>query len=432
MKKSILISFSIIYVQYIIAQNRTELKYPELGKVMPEFLLKHMNYFNKTEATLADFSGKWLVLDFWNRFCSGCIGSFPKINEEIKAFNDKVQFVLIGYEDPENGAQKTYEKYREREHLEIPCAFDSAICQRFHIAGVPYIIVIDPAGIVRGITNNLTEENINDFISGKAVELARAYREDETPKKVKYNPSVPYLVNGNGSTNDSDFIFRSILTRYNDSIATYFPKRITNVTGNRFEILGANIVMLYRFAFFGQDYWRNNDSMYGLYNREAELHVKEPFLFKESSAIRYCYSLIVPYSKASPDYLMRVMQSDLHNYFGFDVKIESRKLPYWRLVISDERKLQRHINDDPEYSKKTGEYGLLKNMSIKSLIYELASRYYDMPFIDGTGLTSMVKLTFNDWWFVFDDIKNALGNIGLDLVRCKREMKVLVINDSVN
>src|SRR6186997_2923804 len=38
---------------------------PVVGEAMPEFLLRNVEYYSKSEVTLDDFKGKWLMLDFW-------------------------------------------------------------------------------------------------------------------------------------------------------------------------------------------------------------------------------------------------------------------------------------------------------------------------------------------------------------------------------
>src|SRR5688572_9535860 len=69
--------------------------YPEVGDANLEFALTNIRYFSKKEASLADFKGKWLIVDFWTRWCPACIASFPKVDELKKKFEGKVQFILV-------------------------------------------------------------------------------------------------------------------------------------------------------------------------------------------------------------------------------------------------------------------------------------------------------------------------------------------------
>ena len=156
-----------LFVQYTFAQTWTgqpiwidSLAYPEVGKPMPNELIHNIHYFKKKQASIEDFKGKWLILDFWNTGCTACVASFPHVNEEMKEFKDKISFMLIGRQDIENKIPAMYERFRQKERLEMPCAYDSIICKRFNIWAGPTIIIIDPKGIVRGYTYSLTERQI--------------------------------------------------------------------------------------------------------------------------------------------------------------------------------------------------------------------------------------------------------------------------------
>lgn len=100
MKKMILIVILIISVYKSYSQSKTStITYPEIGKPCPDFVLKDVINYPKKEVRLNDFKGKWLILDFWDRDCTACIESFPKINALQKEFGDKVQFILVGDQD---------------------------------------------------------------------------------------------------------------------------------------------------------------------------------------------------------------------------------------------------------------------------------------------------------------------------------------------
>src|SRR5438309_1226849 len=98
-----------------LAQPKTsgdDFNYPEIGKPCPDFTLNEIYNYPKSKASLQDFKGKWLILDFWSRGCTACIQSFPKLNELTKEFKDKVQIVLVGVDD--KLIRKMYEKFRQK------------------------------------------------------------------------------------------------------------------------------------------------------------------------------------------------------------------------------------------------------------------------------------------------------------------------------
>src|ERR1700761_6504038 len=74
---------------------------PIIGKPCPQFVIKNIHYFNKSQASNKDFLGKWLVLDFWSKHCGACVASFPRINSEYKALRGQVQYIMVGRQDKE-------------------------------------------------------------------------------------------------------------------------------------------------------------------------------------------------------------------------------------------------------------------------------------------------------------------------------------------
>lgn len=165
---------------------------PEVGKPMPEFTLTDVHYFAKKKVSLNDFKGKWLILDCWNRYCGVCLRAMPKINKLQDKFKDRVRFIMVGYngsqytkKSDDKAIRKLFEMNRKNENLKLSIAYDSLLFHRFDIWPTPYIIVIDPSGVVKGITYKLTEENINDLIEGKQVSLAKAYRFTERKKMIE-------------------------------------------------------------------------------------------------------------------------------------------------------------------------------------------------------------------------------------------------------
>src|SRR5690349_12371239 len=94
---------------------------PELGKLLPPFSLNDITHFKIKEATLDDFKGQWLFMDFWFLGCTNCIKSFPKINLLQKHFWGKVQFLLVGTNDRKfnSDIKVVYEKFRQKQELNI-------------------------------------------------------------------------------------------------------------------------------------------------------------------------------------------------------------------------------------------------------------------------------------------------------------------------
>jgi len=164
------------------------LSFPVVGKPCPDFTLTNIKYYDKTSANMRQFRGKWLLLDFWNRYCSGCIASFPRINEKRKKFAGKMEILTVGgyfpdgLEDTSNERRRTEEIYDnvvKKENLNLPCAFDSGISKKWDVFFVPFIVVIDPKGVVRAVTTNIGDDKIDSLLKGFSPQLRTAIRGHE-------------------------------------------------------------------------------------------------------------------------------------------------------------------------------------------------------------------------------------------------------------
>ncbi|SDF70626.1 AhpC/TSA family protein [Mucilaginibacter pineti] len=190
--KRLFIGIWLVYMTKVAWAQQSDIVYPEVGKQMPAINLAHVKYYNKNKVTLDDFKGQWLVLDFFGAHCGTCIESLPRTDSLQKKFKKDIKFLLVGY----TGSQyvkksddilirKTYERNRKQEHLNLSIAYDSLLFHRFDIWTVPYIIVINPNGIVKGITYKVTEQNLNDLLADKDVSMPIAYRNTERRKMIK-------------------------------------------------------------------------------------------------------------------------------------------------------------------------------------------------------------------------------------------------------
>src|SRR5581483_2695105 len=193
--------------------QKTDRFYYEVGYPCPNFSYDVVNFPQK-HVTLRDFKGKWLILDFWGVNCSGCIKALPKNNEAQKKYHDNVQFLLVGAQDKENKIQPFFDRLNNQLKLEIPCAFDSVIVNKIlneGAHGLPYMVFIDPTGIVRGVNWTIDGIDLSKLTSEQRPILPNFIRQE--PPKIKYDPKQPYLVNRNGGKDD-DFSYRSLLKEW--------------------------------------------------------------------------------------------------------------------------------------------------------------------------------------------------------------------------
>jgi thiol-disulfide isomerase/thioredoxin len=432
MKLTIFILLSALYQIGLFSQG-VELNYPTVGKPCPDFILRNIKNYSSNTASLKTFKNKWLVLDFWNKDCSSCIKSFPKINNYVKEFKGKVQFMLVGLEDKENLIRKTYERFKTKFNLDIPCAFDSLAFKRFDIGSCPHIIIIDANGIVRGITNYLDSDQINIFLNGNEPLLNKTYWRWNDPADQEE------IKNKNSSASniaDSNLLFYTQLARWQPSMSYSAPNSIEEVIKNGgFEIIGYGLSKLYRYAYFGQTSFDYKDSLFGKFYHLPEIKVVDTNVFKPdniSGKNTYCFSIKIFKEMQSKGRMMHSMQMALKDYFGYDVSMEKRFVGYWKLIVYDSSTVSKLKSKSKLENIKVivphADFAA-ENWSVKKLLNYINYNYDDSIFIDETNIDYNIDITINAILSDISDIKEALRSNGLDLVKSQKEMNVLVIRD---
>jgi len=440
--KYVLFALNLLFhASSLFGQAQDTLDYPEVGKPMPEFTVRNIKYYSKNKATLKDFRGKWLLLDFWNKYCGACIESFPYMNEIQKNLGNKVQVMLVGIQDKEEQIEPMYAKFKERKNLIIPCAFDSTLANRFDIFVAPHSILIDEKGIVRCITSSVSMADIKGFLADNVPILPKTYRRmhdgDHTVDgHYSFDFMKPFLIRGNGG-NDTDFLFRTVLSSWNhDTHSQFIPSSIRqNMAEGKFQVLGAPLECLFNYAYFGYGTWGVFDTaLYGKYYIHPILKIRDTLKFKYSfkySRNIYSYSLLMPFSMCTEESMKTALQRDLATYFGFESCIKIRKCPYWKLVASKRARLKLKTKGGEPYIKEPILHTslLVGNQPITELVQWLRINQQDKIIIDETGIRENIDISMDCIPSDLSDLKRALNNNGLDLVMAKKNMQVVEIKD---
>lgn len=465
MRVSVLLSMAMLIRLVSLAQE--ERAALEKDKRMPEFTLKNLMYYKRSELSNTDLLGKYTIIDFWTTGCPACISSFRKFDALRRKLGDSIQFILIGKDylnkQTVNGAKITFQKYKEKWKFDLPVAFDAEKFDRFGVPFVPYCIWIDQDGIIREITTttDVTESNVRSFISGKAMKISMQVDKEVAGPSMPFDYDRPLLINGNGGY-DSAFLFRSLLSRWNKESPPYLQPFITSmntsskgvpywagVEKNRVQMNGVSIKQLIELAYGdtvnhspgwleGRDEESihfNAQSSYGKYWMEPILQVADTLPFTIDWATgknAYSYSLIIPERKASALLLRQAMQDDVEKYFGYDVSVEERSMPCWNLYATvSARTLLRSKSEKTIKINRPAEM-LLSNVPIYQLIRSIYEYNTSQPpIIDQTGIGYRIDINLRVPLMDFDEVRNALAKNGLRLEKGAKTMKVIVVRDKV-
>lgn len=114
-----------------------------VGKMAPDFNLDNVQG-GKTR--LADFRGKYVVLDFWGTWCAPCIAGIPELKEAYKEI-DKSKFEFVSVcKNCEN--VKSFTRKKNMKWVQLLDDEETSITPDYSITGFPTLMVINPEGKV--------------------------------------------------------------------------------------------------------------------------------------------------------------------------------------------------------------------------------------------------------------------------------------------
>ncbi len=132
----------------------------------PEFI---QNDVDGNPVNLADFKGKYLLIDFWASWCGPCRRANPTVVNMFKKYEAK-GFTILGISMDDNKGKwlKAIEKdqliWTQVSSLE---GWANPVCKQYGVNSIPHAILIDPEGniVKRGIHANELDELLNGVLN---------------------------------------------------------------------------------------------------------------------------------------------------------------------------------------------------------------------------------------------------------------------------
>jgi thiol-disulfide isomerase/thioredoxin len=439
-----LIILGFLITELVVAKSPQD-EYPVIGKQIPSFWI---NGIVKGEIKLIhseDLKGRYVILDFWHRYCATCIASMPKMELIAERFSDNLDVYMVGLED-DIGLEAFTKELMERLNIKhLTFAIDSSLFKRF-VPGraAPHLILINPDGTVKAITGSVDEIMVNEFIKDRPFNYLDLSYESQLSKQY-YDRKKPFLLDGNGGEG-FDIKYRSMFLEFipNRMPMKLIPQYIENaINENQVFLEGvSDLMQLYRLAYFGYSTWSigGKDSLlYKMYYYKPVLKVKDESKFKgdiNSGKNYYWYSFYLLDGNFSREQLMNSLQKDLYLNFGYQVEVVDREMPYWRVTVDNEKfknlvtkgGQMQWVLDGLNLYQKFVNYPL--NEVIQKMFRDVYSKT-DPIIVDSKFSSIPIDLELlqsvgND----FNTIKEELGRYGIIVQKNTKEFKVLLISDN--
>jgi peroxiredoxin len=132
-----------------------------VGHKAPNFTI---NGIDGKPVSLADYKGKYVMLDFWASWCAPCRAENPNVVKQYAIFKNK-GFNILGISLDENKAdwQKAIanDKLTWRHGSDLQ-KFDGPTETLYHIEAIPSNFIIDPQGVI--VAKNITGPDLEEFL----------------------------------------------------------------------------------------------------------------------------------------------------------------------------------------------------------------------------------------------------------------------------
>lgn len=439
--------------------------------------------------------GRIYVIEFGATWCTPCAAAIPELSDIAYNYRDEVTvvslFVMEHNREPVTTPNPKYvqnvERYVQKRMKDI----------RYHVAvdgpdkklerdwlttgnriGVPHVFVIDRDGRISWIGNSVKAvPQVIERIKSNDYSIEKVILENKAAKKtaVHFDDKELLLINDNGG-DSHDFLFRSILTRYDGTIRNPYPGYIDSYRWlddpefvnykDRVQVVGLPIGKLYFLAYADtlspDPRYRNSityefpdtinmphmKTSYGKYWHEPVLEVSDPRPFhwdRNSKRNRYNYSLKVPKGIGTSKVLQDFLRRDLEGYFGYNVSVEWRLMPYWKVTTANKElaleKLKPTQQGGKFNVKDNDSVSVIINGDMRDLILFLASEYGYTPndrgklpiteqaaFVDETAISGNIDFRIDRSW-TFQQAREFLNSVGLEVAKSQKMMRVVVIRD---
>lgn len=130
-------------------QRIERLLYPpktvEIGDTVPDGIFYDID---GNTHRLADYRGKWLLLDFWSRGCYACVMAQPELHEFAQKYAGTAELVSLSIDTDKMWREAT-ESYKLEGNNWNEGMEDLGLYRNFGAKGMPTFVLVSPEGIVK-------------------------------------------------------------------------------------------------------------------------------------------------------------------------------------------------------------------------------------------------------------------------------------------
>ena len=147
-----------------LAKRLTDAGPTSIGAIAPDFT---QNDVNGKPVSLADFRGKYVLVDFWASWCGPCRRENPNVIKAYEKYNSK-NFTVLGVSLDQAGKKEAWLAAIKADGLPWTQVSDlqgwnNAVAQLYGVRAIPQNFLIDPSGKI--VAKNLREEALSEKLA---------------------------------------------------------------------------------------------------------------------------------------------------------------------------------------------------------------------------------------------------------------------------
>ncbi|MDC3418158.1 TlpA family protein disulfide reductase [Aquibacillus salsiterrae] len=138
-------------------------KAAEVGDQAPDFTLEDMD---ENMVSLSDYSGEFVVLNFFASWCPPCREEAPELQAFEEAYGDQAKLLILSRAEPKVNVEEFIEEFRSTStYLLDP---NDSMAKPYGVTGQPETFFIDEQGVIRyhhigPMTKEFMVETVNKF-----------------------------------------------------------------------------------------------------------------------------------------------------------------------------------------------------------------------------------------------------------------------------
>ena len=370
------------------------------GEQFPDIPIQNLINAPIKSVSLNKPQNKIYILNIWGTWCSPCLPEMDTLAKLQLANLSTIQVIGLSDDTPER-----LNTYLKKKPSKIWLASDTSgfFYDLFALAYVGQSIIINPKGKIVALvkSDSINQQMIDRLIKGEAIRSS-----GETKKEKLSGNADPFAVD---STLNHSFSLRGYMQGQPSGSKRYLDKGAYRK--RRISFTNATILGLYSNAF-------------GIVSQKQlvyELPEKEVSNYENKETL---YSLDLLVKQEDKDSLMSILQKNLLLNLPVKARIEYRVIPVYALVNKSYKAIESAKNE-LSYSFSGRGYDAtgakMADFAESYLTNELA-----LPVIDETGLDKRYDIKTNVEMRTKDGIMKSINEIGLDVVKKEKKMKILV------